>query len=88
MFVRRSLFNAVGGFPDIPLMEDIRLSAALKRHGPPACLRPPVITSARRWERHGVWRTIVLMWRLRAAHFLGADPARLAVAYGYRPREH
>jgi len=87
MFVRRALFNQVGGFPEIALMEDIALSAALKRHGPPACLRPPVITSARRWERHGVWRTIALMWRLRAAYFLGADPARLAITYGYRPPE-
>ncbi len=88
MFVRRSLFNQVGGFPDLPLMEDITLSSTLKRHGPPACLRPPVITSARRWERRGVWRTIVLMWRLRAAYFLGADPTQLAIDYGYRPREH
>jgi rSAM/selenodomain-associated transferase 2 len=86
MFVRRSAFDAVGGFPDVPLMEDIRLSSELKRRGRPACLREPVRTSARRWERHGIWRTIWLMWRLRAAHALGADPARLAVDYGYAPR--
>jgi rSAM/selenodomain-associated transferase 2 len=87
MFVRHDLFRAVGGFPDIPLMEDIAISRMLLRHGPPACLREHVITSARRWEHHGVLRTILLMWRLRAAYFLGADPARLALKYGYRPRQ-
>ena len=87
MFVRHALFSAVGGFPDIPLMEDIALSTALKKHGPPACLRQRVTTSARRWQRCGVWRTIGLMWRLRAAYFLGADPARLATEYGYPPRQ-
>ena len=58
------------------------MSRALKHHGPPACLHATVTTSARRWERHGVLRTILLMWRLRAAYFLGVDPARLAVQYG------
>ena len=86
MFVRHELFSAVGGFPDIPLMEDIALSKALKKFGPPACLRQRVTTSARRWERQGVWRTIWLMWWLRAAYFFGADPARLATAYGYQSR--
>ena len=86
MFVRHDLFRSVGGFPDIPLMEDIALSRLLKRHGPPACLSDRVVTSARRWEQHGTWRTILLMWRLRAAYFLGADPARLALRYGYPPR--
>jgi len=65
-------------------MEDITLSHRLKRHGPPACLRDRVSTSARRWEQHGVWRTIWLMWRLRAAYFLGADPARLASSMDMR----
>ena len=87
MFVRHELFSAVGSFPDIPLMEDIALFTALKKHGPPACLRQRVTTSARRWQRHGVWRTIWLMWRLRAAYFFGADPARLATDYGYQPRQ-
>lgn len=86
LFVRHDLFVQVGGFPDQPLMEDIALSRTLKRHGRPACLRQRVTTSARRWEQHGVWRTIWLMWRLRAAYFLGADPKALAVQYGYRPR--
>ncbi len=86
MFVWYDVFSAVGGFPDIPLMEDIALSSALKRQSPPACLRDKVTTSARRWEQHGVLRTIVLMWWLRAAYFFGADPAQLALQYGYRPR--
>lgn len=86
LFVRHDPFRQVGGFPELPLMEDIAISRALKRHGPPACLRERVTTSARRWERHGVWRTIFLMWRLRAAYFFGADPRQLAVQYGYRPR--
>jgi rSAM/selenodomain-associated transferase 2 len=86
LFMRHELFVQVGGFPDQPLMEDIALSRTLKRRGRPACLRQRVSTSARRWEQHGVWRTIWLMWRLRAAYFLGADPQALALQYGYRPR--
>lgn len=87
VFVRRRLFEEVGGFPAIPLMEDIALSALLRRRGRPARLRARVRTSARRWERHGVWRTIVLMWRTRLEYALGADPARLAVRYGYAPAD-
>jgi rSAM/selenodomain-associated transferase 2 len=86
LFVRHDLFRQVGGYPDLPLMEDIALSRALKTTGRPACLPARVTTSARRWEQHGVWRTILLMWRLRAAYFLGADPRALAIRYGYRPR--
>ncbi len=81
IFVTREAFDAVGGFPDQPLMEDIALSRALKRVSPPLCLRGPVATSARRWEQGGAWRTIALMWRLRLAYFFGADPAALAQAY-------
>ena len=87
VFVRRTAFEAVGGFEDIALMEDIALSRALSRLSRPACLRQRVTTSARRWEQHGVWRTVLLMWRLRAAYFWGADPAQLALRYGYRPRQ-
>ncbi len=87
MFVRADWFSAVGGFPEIALMEDIALSSILERHSPPACLRERVTTSGRRWERDGVWRTIWLMWRLRAAYFFGADPATLAKQYGYAPRQ-
>ncbi len=85
MFVRMQAFQAVGGFPDQPLMEDIALSSQLKRISAPACLTQRVQTSARKWQREGVWRTIFLMWRLRLAYFLGASPAQLAFAYGYLP---
>ena len=81
MFVRRDTFEQVGGFPDQPLMEDIELSLRLRRIGRPACLRPPVLTSGRRWERFGVWRTIWLMWRLRLLYWLGMPAERLARAY-------
>jgi rSAM/selenodomain-associated transferase 2 len=81
LFVRRAAFDAVGGFPDQPLMEDIALSARLKRLGRPSCLRTPLITSSRRWEERGILRTILLMWRLRLLYALGADPARLARLY-------
>lgn len=84
IFLRRDLFERIGGYEDIPLMEDIRLSARLKREAAPACLAEAVSTSARRWEKHGVWRTVLLMWRLRAAHFFGANPELLARRYGYR----
>jgi len=81
MFVRASAFDAAGGFPEIPLMEDVALSKALKRQSPPLCLRERVIISARRWERHGTLNTIFLMWRLRLAYALGVDPRRLARRY-------
>ncbi len=81
IFVRASAFAAAGGFPEIPLMEDVALSKALKRQSPPLCLRDRVVTSARRWKRHGTLNTIFLMWRLRLAYALGADPQRLARRY-------
>ena len=81
IFVRRNVFDALGGYAAIPLMEDIELSRRLRRGGPPACLRARVLTSARRWQARGVLRTIVLMWRLRLAYALGADPTRLAKRY-------
>jgi rSAM/selenodomain-associated transferase 2 len=81
IFVTRSLFTAAGDYPEIPLMEDIALSKRLKRFGPPLCLNHRLTTSGRRWEKHGVLRTIVLMWRLRLAYWLGADPAKLAARY-------
>jgi rSAM/selenodomain-associated transferase 2/rSAM/selenodomain-associated transferase 1 len=83
IFVQRALFEQVGGFADIALMEDVALCKLLRRHGPPACLRERVTTSARRWEQHGMLRTVVLMWALRARYALGADPSALAARYGY-----
>ncbi|HUP30636.1 MAG TPA: TIGR04283 family arsenosugar biosynthesis glycosyltransferase [Usitatibacter sp.] len=81
IFATRAAFEAAGGFPAIPLMEDVALSKALRRRSRPACLRHRVLTSGRRWERHGTLRTILLMWRLRLAYALGADPHRLARRY-------
>ena len=81
IFVRRSAFQRVGGFPDQPLMEDIELSRRLRRWSAPACLHERVTTSGRRWEQRGVWRTIALMWRLRWMYRHGAAPERLAELY-------
>lgn len=78
LFVRREAFP---GFREIPLMEDIAFSRAMKRRGAPACLRQRVRTSGRRWESRGVVRTILLMWRLRLLYFLGARPESLARRY-------
>src|SRR6185437_1645118 len=83
MFVTREAFGRAGGFPDIALMEDVALSARLKRLSRPLCLAARVTTSPRRWQAHGIVRTVLLMWRLRLAFFLGADPQRLARAYGH-----
>jgi rSAM/selenodomain-associated transferase 2 len=81
IFVTRELFERVGGFADLPLMEDIDLSSRLKRQQWPVCLRDTLITSSRRWEQQGVLRTIALMWYLRLAYFLGVPAARLATRY-------
>jgi rSAM/selenodomain-associated transferase 2/rSAM/selenodomain-associated transferase 1 len=86
LFVQRRLFESVGGFAPLPLMEDVDLSRRLKAIEAPACLRERVTTSGRRWDQHGFWRTVLLMWRLRAAHALGTDAHTLALRYGYRPR--
>ena len=81
LFVRRDLFQRVGGFPDQPLMEDIELSRRLRAIAPPLCLRQRVTTSGRRWEQRGVWRTIALMWLLRWRYWRGVAPDVLARAY-------
>ena len=81
IFVRREAFERAGGFPEIPLMEDVALCKRLRAASRPLCLRERVLTSGRRWERGGTLRTIVLMWRLRLAYALGADPHRLARRY-------
>ncbi len=81
MFMTRAAFDAVGGFPAQPLMEDIEMSRRLLRLSRPACLRQRVRTSGRRWETRGVWPTIWLMWRLRWAYWRGAAPQALARLY-------
>lgn len=86
IFVRRDVFAAMGGFADVPLMEDVELSSRLRRRGRIASLRLQVATSGRRWEDDGVLRTILLMWALRLAYACGVSPERLAVAYRRRRR--
>jgi len=81
IFVTRELFERVGGFAAMPLMEDIDLSRRLKREQRPLCLRDTLTSSSRRWEQKGIVRTIALMWVLRLAYFLGVPPARLAMHY-------
>ena len=81
IFVRRAVFERLGGFPDQPLMEDVELTRRLREIGRPACLRVRVTTSGRRWETRGVWRTIFLMWRLRWRYWRGESPHALAEAY-------
>jgi rSAM/selenodomain-associated transferase 2 len=81
IFVTRAAYAALEGFAVIPLMEDIDFCRRAKALSRPLCLRARVLTSGRRWERDGVWRTILLMWRLRLAYWLGADPAELARRY-------
>jgi len=82
IFVRREAFEAIGGYPRQELMEDIAISARLRRLSAPLCLRERCLTSARRWESRGVLRTIMLMWWLRLQYAFGVAPARLARTYG------
>lgn len=81
IFVTREAFERVGGFPDQPLMEDIEISRRLLRLGAPACLRLKVVTSGRRWEARGTWRTMLLMWQLRWAYWRGVPASELAGRY-------
>ena len=82
LFVERGTFLALEGYAPIALFEDIDFCRRARRITPPLALRDRVVTSGRRWERRGVWRTVLLMWGLRLAYFLGADPERLARRYG------
>lgn len=82
IFVRRQVFEEIGGFPDIPLMEDIAFCRMLKKKGRVACLRSQVVTSSRRWEAEGVGRTILKMWALRLLFLAGVSPFRLRRFYG------
>jgi rSAM/selenodomain-associated transferase 2 len=81
IFVRRDTFEKIGGFRDQPLMEDIEICKRLISISAPVCLRTKIKTSGRRWEKHGVWRTIWLMWRLRYSYYRGASPESLHRAY-------
>ncbi len=81
IFATRAAFDWLHGFAPLPLMEDVDFSSRAGRLTRPAALRERVVTSARRWQRHGVWRTVALMWWLRLSYFFGADPAALARRY-------
>lgn len=81
IFVLRKQFQAIGGFPDFAVMEDIALSKTLKRLSPPICLHSRVTTSGRRWEQYGIWHTIFLMWRLRWLYWRGVSPQELRRYY-------
>lgn len=86
VFVLRRVFDALGGFPAQALMEDVELSARLRKRTRPACLTERVVTAGRRWDHKGFWRTVWLMWRLRAAYAWGTPAQQLALRYGYTPR--
>jgi rSAM/selenodomain-associated transferase 2 len=81
IFVRRTAFERLAGFPEQPLMEDVELSRRLKRTARPICMRARVATSGRRWEARGIWRTIILMWTLRFAYWVGVRAENLAKLY-------
>jgi rSAM/selenodomain-associated transferase 2 len=81
IFISRDLFQAVNGYPDQPLMEDIEISKALKRTVKPVCVPTHVVTSSRRWEQHGILKTIVKMWRLRLAYYTGTSAEKLVMRY-------
>ncbi len=81
IFVQQDLYQQIQGFPTIPLMEDIAFSKRLKKYSSPICIKEPVITSSRRWEQNGIFRTILLMWKLRLAYALGVDPHKLKKYY-------
>ncbi len=81
IFVTHQMFQSVGGYPAIALMEDIALCTLLRQKSAPLCLDAKVVSSGRRWEKHGLWRTLFFMWRLRLEYFFGADPQQLARRY-------
>ncbi len=81
IFVRRAVFESLGGFPDIPVCEDLDFARRLKRAGRIACLRSQVVTSARRWRRGGIARTVLQMWSIRLLYLAGVSPARLSRMY-------
>jgi rSAM/selenodomain-associated transferase 2 len=81
IFVRRTVFEELGGFSLIPLMEDVDLCSRLKRFSQPFCISDPVVTDSRRWQKHGPWRTVFLMWRIRWRYWRGESPEKLAKLY-------
>lgn len=81
IFIRRPVFERLGGFPEQPLMEDIEISRRLLKHSRPLCLGARLTTSGQRWDERGALRTIWLMWQLRWAYWRGASPTQLSERY-------
>lgn len=81
LFIKRDVYFDMGGFADLPLMEDVEFSKRLKKHSKPICIKETVLTSSRKWERNGILRTIFLMWRMRLQYFLGVPAGKLAEQY-------
>ena len=81
LFIHRTMFEEIGGFPDIPLMEDIAISKKLKRYNRPICLKSRITVNTRYWEQHGVWHSIFRMWGIRLAYFLGIPAEHLVKKY-------
>ena len=81
IFIKREVFALLAGFDDMPLMEDVAMSKKLKSYSRPVCLRTRVYTSSRRWEQHGIVRTIFLMWSLRLRFWMGTSPDVLVRRY-------
>ena len=81
IFISRDLFKKVQGFPIIPIMEDVEICRRLKKIQSPICLSQKVITSSRRWESGGIFKTVWMMWSLRLAYWFGEDPSRLVKRY-------
>lgn len=81
LFINKTLFDALGGYADIPLMEDVELCKRLRLESRPGIIKAPVITAARRWQKKGIFKTVLQMWYLRGLFFLGICPWVLAETY-------
>ena len=81
IFVCRDIFEQINGYASIELMEDIEISKRLKKFSRPLCLANYITTSSRKWEQKGILKTMMLMWLMRLAYFLGVSPRRLSSIY-------
>jgi len=81
IFIKKELFKKIGGYKEIPLMEDIELSISLKKYSKPYCVKEFVMTSSRKWESNGIIKTIILMWKIRFLYFFGVSPQKLVNIY-------
>lgn len=88
IFIRKNIFKKIGGYLEVPLMEDIELSKRMKKAGSLACLKDMVITSARKWKEEGIVRTIILMWSLRLLYFFRVSPEALSRIYYRKKQEY